>query len=75
MYSYGLSPREAEVLAFVRNNVPTSRIAAELGISLVTVKTYIHLIISKLEVYNLSALARIYRVSRTLVLHPQELGS
>jgi len=56
MYRYGVSPREAEVLAFVRNNVPTGRIAAELGISLVTVKTYIRQIISKLEVDNLSAL-------------------
>ncbi|MBV8054383.1 MAG: helix-turn-helix transcriptional regulator [Deltaproteobacteria bacterium] len=56
MYRYGVSPREAEVLGFVRNNVPTSRIAAELGISLVTVKTYIRQIISKLEVDNLSAL-------------------
>jgi DNA-binding CsgD family transcriptional regulator len=55
-YRYGLAPREAEVLSFVRNNVPTSRIAAELGISPVTVKTYIRQIISKLEVDNLSAL-------------------
>jgi DNA-binding CsgD family transcriptional regulator len=56
MYRYGLSPREAEVLTFVRNNLPTGRIAAELGISLVTVKTYIRQIIAKLEVENLSAL-------------------
>ena len=56
MYRYGLSPREAEMLAFLRNRVPSARIAAELGISLVTVKTYIRQIISKLEVSNLSAL-------------------
>jgi DNA-binding CsgD family transcriptional regulator len=56
MYRYGLAPREAEVMAFLRNNVPTGRIAAELGVSPVTVKTYIRQIISKLEVDNLSAL-------------------
>lgn len=62
MYRYGLAPREAEVLVLLRNGVPTSAIAARLGISPVTVKTYIRQMISKLELSDLSAL-------RTLVRH------
>jgi len=51
-----LGSREAEVLMFLRHNVPVSAIALHLGISPATVKTYIRQMISKLDLHDLSAL-------------------
>jgi DNA-binding CsgD family transcriptional regulator len=56
MYRYGLAPREAEMLVLLRDGPSVARIAATLGISTATAKTYVRHLVEKLGVPNLKAL-------------------
>jgi len=56
MYRHGLAPREAEMLMMLRRGPSVAQIAAELGISKPTAKTYVRNLIEKLGVSNLSHL-------------------
>ncbi|QFZ17705.1 response regulator [Saccharothrix syringae] len=57
----GLSARERQVLALVAHGRPNSAIAAELGLSEATVKSYVSTVLTKLGVEN--------RVQAALVAH------
>ena len=61
----GLSPREAEVLAWLANGKSNPEIAAILGIALPTVKTHLARVFDKLGVANRhSALLRAHEIAR-----------
>lgn len=52
-----LSPRERELIAFVRKGLRNREIAAELGVTEGTVKVYLHAIFNKLDVSSRTELA------------------
>ena len=61
--TFGLSPREIEILDWVRVGKTNSEIASILGISIYTVKNHLHHIFKKLDVYNrIQAVSKIGRV-------------
>lgn len=52
-----LSPRERELIAFVRKGLRNREIAAELGVTEGTVKVYLHAVFNKLDVSSRTELA------------------
>ncbi|MBI1308257.1 MAG: hypothetical protein GC129_00165 [Proteobacteria bacterium] len=57
----GLTPREGQILSLLRHGLSNQKIAAELGVTPGTVKTYLKSIYTKLGVQN--------RTQAALVLH------
>jgi DNA-binding NarL/FixJ family response regulator len=56
MFRYGFAPREAETLLLLRPGSSVARIAAKLGISVSTAKTYVKHLFEKLGIPSLDAL-------------------
>ncbi len=55
-----LSPREVQVIGHVMRGLSNKMIATEMGISLWTVKAYVHSIFEKLHVPNRAAAAALW---------------
>lgn len=61
-----LSPRETEVLQHIASGLTNGEIAAELGVSLTTIRTHRARIMEKLDIHTAAGLTR-YAVERALV--------
>jgi DNA-binding NarL/FixJ family response regulator len=59
-----LSPREREVLAAIHSGLPDKAIAADLGITHATVRTYCKVIFGKLSVHSRVGAALLWERSR-----------
>ena len=52
-----LGPRELEITALIADGLANKQIAAQLGLTLGTVKNYVHRILAKTELPNRAAIA------------------